>query len=80
MAKKRKRGAPQKPQAERKEALTQIRLLASEKAGFEEAAELSGLSLSAWMRTRLRMIAKKELEAEGLPVEFLMSAQKKPEQ
>jgi hypothetical protein len=74
-----KRGAPQKSSSDRKAALTQIRLLASEKAGFEEAAELSGLSLSAWMRTRLRTVAKKELEAFGREPTFLKQ-QKKPEQ
>lgn len=66
-----KRGAPPKSAEQRKEALTQIRLLATEKAGFEEAAELSGLSLSAWIRTRLRLIAKKELEAHGKTPDFL---------
>jgi len=74
-----KRGAPPKSQDEQKAALAQIRLLATEKAGFEEAAELSGLSLSAWMRTRLRLIAKKELEAHGRYPAFL-KPQKKPEQ
>jgi hypothetical protein len=52
-------------------ALTQIRLLVSEKEGFEEAANLAGLSLSAWMRERLRSIARKELEAHGRVAAFL---------
>ena len=66
-----KRGAPSKSAAERKAALTQIRLLSSEKMGFEEAARLSGLSLSAWMRERLRTVAKRELESHGKKPEFL---------
>ena len=66
-----KRGAPSKSAEERKAALTQIRLMSTEKAGFEEAARLSGLSLSAWMRERLRGIAKRELQAHGKKPEFL---------
>jgi hypothetical protein len=66
-----KRGAPTKRTQDRKAAVTQIRLLAVEKEGFEEAARLAGLSLSAWMRERLRMIARKELEDHGEPVSFL---------
>jgi hypothetical protein len=74
-----KRGAPPKATGERKAALTQIRLLETEKAGFEEAADLAGLSLSAWIRTRLRTVAKKELEAQGRSPIFLRQ-QKKPGQ
>lgn len=70
MAKK-KRGAPAKAEEERKTALTQIRLLSAEKEGFEEAARHAGLSLSAWMRERLRTIARKELENYGEVPSFL---------
>jgi len=66
-----KQGASRKAESDLKSSVTQIRLLAAEKAGFEEAAELSGLSLSAWMRERLRLIAKKELEQHGKTPPFL---------
>lgn len=64
-------GAPKKPLSERKVSLTQVRLMTSEKTGFEEAAKLSGLSLSAWMRERLRGVAKRELESHGKKPDFL---------
>jgi len=48
-----------------------IRVGSSEKAGFRDAAELAGHDLSAWVRERLRAVARKELEAAGLPVAFL---------
>jgi predicted HicB family RNase H-like nuclease len=66
-----KRGAPKKAANERKASVTQIRLQPSEKEGFAEAAQLAGLSLSAWMRERLRIAAKKELEQFGKTAVFL---------
>jgi hypothetical protein len=48
-----------------------LRLTPAEKAGFQEAAEIAGLSLSAWMRERLRGIAIRELEGAGRPVSFV---------
>lgn len=55
----------------RREELLQVRVADSEKAAFEEAASLSGLALSAWVRERLRLVASKELEAAERPVPFL---------
>ena len=72
-----KRGAPKKMPEQLKAAVTQIRLLPTEKSGFEDAAELAGLSLSAWMRERLRLIAKRELEEHGQTAAFLPSATSK---
>jgi hypothetical protein len=66
-----KRPIPRKPADEKKAAVTQIRLLAVEKAGFEEAADLAGLSLSSWMRERLRNAARKELQEHGQAPAFL---------
>src|SRR5262249_13797853 len=40
-----------------------LRVVPAEKTTFEEAAELAGLSLSAWARERLRRAAIRELEA-----------------
>jgi hypothetical protein len=48
-----------------------LRIEATEKEGFEKAAGLSGLSLSAWARERLRKAAVKELEDASLPIPFI---------
>jgi uncharacterized protein (DUF1778 family) len=60
------KGSPQK-----KEALLQLRLSAAEKEAFEDAARLAGLALSAWVRSRLRSAARRELIEEGQSVAFL---------
>src|ERR1700674_133394 len=49
----------------------QIRLQPREKQAFEEAANLSGIALSAWVRERLRIAAIRELEGAGNPVPFV---------
>lgn len=49
----------------------QLRIEDSEKEGFEKAAGLSGLSLSAWARERLRKSAVRELEEASLPIPFI---------
>jgi len=49
-----------------------IRLSEDEKAAFQKAADISGISLSSWMRERLRLIATKELEQTGITPEFLV--------
>jgi hypothetical protein len=51
--------------------LLQIRLTGLEKDGFQRAAHLSGLALSAWVRERLRQAAKVELEDAGQEIPFL---------
>ena len=48
-----------------------IRIAADEKAAFQQAADLSGISLSAWMRERLRRITIAELEQSGITAQFL---------
>jgi hypothetical protein len=48
-----------------------IRLTPQEKEGFEDAASLAGLSLSAWIRERLRITAIKELEDANRPIPFI---------
>jgi predicted HicB family RNase H-like nuclease len=55
----------------RREELLQVRVADVEKEAFEEAASLSGIALSAWVRERLRSIAARELEAAARPVPFL---------
>lgn len=42
-----------------------IRVSAEEKAAFAEAAGLSGIPVSAWVRERLRWAATKELQMAG---------------
>lgn len=48
-----------------------IRIAADEKESFQDAADLAGVSLSAWMRERLRSAARRELEDARKPVAFL---------
>ncbi len=49
----------------------EFRVQAAEKVAFREAAELAGISLSSWMRERLRYVAIRELEAASRSVAFL---------
>lgn len=44
-----------------------------EKQAFEDAASRAGISLSAWMRERLRRSAIRELEEAGIAIPFLQS-------
>ena len=48
-----------------------IRLSETEKEGFETAADQAGMSLSAWMRERLRRAAIRELEEASKPIPFI---------
>lgn len=54
-----------------KAAIMKLRLEESEKEGFEKAAALSSLPLSAWARERLRHAAVRELEAAGKEIPFI---------
>ena len=49
----------------------QIRLTVAEEKTFEDAANVSGVSLSAWIRERLRRAARHDLEDAGQPIAFL---------
>jgi hypothetical protein len=49
----------------------QVRMTLAEKQGFEAAAKASGVSLSAWVRDRLRRSAREELQASGILVPFI---------
>ena len=53
--------------------LLQLRLRPDEKQAFQEAAALAGISLSAWVRERLRTAAIRQLEGSGRPVPFVAS-------
>ena len=48
-----------------------IRVEVTEKNGFEEAAALAEVSLSSWMRERLRLAAIRELEGAGRRLPFV---------
>jgi uncharacterized protein (DUF1778 family) len=48
-----------------------LRLSSEEKEAFQEAAKLSGIALSAWIRERLRRTATRELEDAGREIAFL---------
>lgn len=70
---KKRRGRPPKGAGKTKVTFLQVRLDESEKRAFNEAADLAGLALSAWVRERLRLLARKELEKVGRPVAFFSS-------
>lgn len=64
-------GRPKKPEGESKTQFLQVRLLELERDGFAEAARLAGIPLSTWVRERLRIVARKELQEYGKRAEFL---------
>jgi hypothetical protein len=64
-----KRGRPK--QASVKQEYMELRLDVAEKEAFFKAAELAGMSLSGWVRDRLRRASKKELQENDMPVAFL---------
>jgi hypothetical protein len=66
-----RRADPAAGSGNRKDQYLQIRLIAEEKEGFEAAARLCGLALSAWVRERLRRAARTDLEEANQPVPFL---------
>jgi uncharacterized protein (DUF1778 family) len=49
----------------------QLRLQAEEKQAFQQAADLAGITLSAWVRERLRWAAIRELENADHQIPFL---------
>lgn len=49
----------------------QVRLSRTERAAFEEAARMAGISMSAWVRERLRRAARAELQSAGIKVPFI---------
>jgi uncharacterized protein (DUF1778 family) len=49
----------------------QIRVSISEKKAFQDAAKITGVSLSGWIRSNLRKAAIKDLEEVGQLAEFL---------
>lgn len=58
----------------RKENLLKVRIQVEEKESFQNAADLAGVSLSAWARERLRKVALLELKEAGQSIAFLKPA------
>jgi len=54
-----------------KHEVVQIRVSDDEKQGFQCAADLAGLSLSSWVRERLRLAAIRDLESAGQKIPFI---------
>lgn len=52
----------------------QVRLSLAEKEALTTAARVAGLSLSSWVRDRLRRTIRNELQTSGLKVAFLEDA------
>lgn len=55
----------------KKEEQVLIRVSELEKQGFERAAEIAGIGLSAWARQKLRSAAIKDLQDVGEQIPFL---------
>jgi uncharacterized protein (DUF1778 family) len=58
-------------ESDRMERSLEVRLSPQEKEGFRMAAEIAGISLSDWVRERLRRVARQELEQAGHPIPFI---------
>ena len=69
--KKKGRGRPLKEQDQLRNESLLVRLETDEKEAFKDAAALAGISLSSWMRERLRRIAIRELQEASRPIAFL---------
>lgn len=59
-----------------KSKIIQIRVTPEEKDGLAKASEIAGISLSSWVRERLRIAAIRELEAAGKKIPFIQPIQK----
>ncbi len=64
-------GRPKKKSIDKKTEALLIRLMTLEKEGFQMAADIAGISLSSWVRERLRLAAIRELEQAGRRVPFI---------
>ena len=66
-----KLGRPKLPKGTTKQDWMEMRLHPAEKQAFRDAAELSGMALSVWVRARLHRASQKELEEANKPVAFM---------
>lgn len=53
-----------------------FRISAQEKAAFDRAAEIAGISLSSWIRERLRAASLRDLDMAGELAPFLATPRK----
>jgi uncharacterized protein (DUF1778 family) len=51
-----------------------LRVQPEEKEAFQQAADLAGVSVSSWIRERLRRAARIELEEAGQQIPFVKRA------
>jgi hypothetical protein len=66
-----KRGRPPKQVSELRTEDLLVKLKVDEKEAFKDAADLAGVSLSTWVRERLRRVAMNELQEAARPIAFL---------
>ena len=66
-----KRGRPPKEASRLRDKPMLVKLEATEKEAFKDAADLAGVPLSTWVRERLRQIAVRELEKAARQIAFL---------
>lgn len=64
-------GRPKKRSRDLKIEYLDVRLQATEKQAFREAADLAGLPLATWVRDRLRTASRHELIESGRQVPFI---------
>lgn len=57
---KRGRGRPPKPPGETLGELLQIRIADDERAAYQQAADKTGMTFSAWVRDRLNKAARRD--------------------
>lgn len=67
-----RRGRPRKSSRDAKSEYLDVRLEASEKQAFKDAAAVAGLALATWVRERLRRAARTDLEDAGRQVAFML--------
>ena len=67
-----KRPVGRPKQTNRRTESLEIRLTENEKRAFREAALISGISVSTWVRERLRRAVIRELEEAGRPAAYLL--------
>lgn len=56
-----------------KSELIKLRVSPEEKMAFQDAADIAGISLSSWVRERLRLAAIRDLESAGRQIAFIAS-------
>lgn len=66
-----KRGRPPKEADRLRNEPLLVMLESDEKEAFKSAADIAGISLSSWVRERLRQVAVSELQNAARPVAFL---------